>query len=192
MEFRQLRAAHRRIELGGLIALPVGYFALMGAGVFLYAPHYVVFSLLLVLMLLLQRPRSKAGRGAPPDGEPPREPLARAVLDDADACFLRGARFAALAGAAGYFMFLAGLDLDLRMTLAAARDPIVVFEAAAVGFAVAAFGRDVALRYVWKPFAARHAQVWANPVDLNNGRTARNATAFMEWRASVEEQPPST
>jgi hypothetical protein len=164
----------------------------MGAGVFLFAPQYVVFSLLLVLMLLLQRPRSKAAKGPPPDSERPREPLPRAVLDDADACFLRGARFAALAGAAGYFLFLAGLDLDLRMTLAAARDPIVVFAAAAVGFAVAALGRDVALRHVWRSFAARYAQVWANPVDLNNGRTARNATAFMEWRASVEDQPAPT
>lgn len=166
--------------------MPAGYFALMVAGIFLFVPQYVVLSLLLVLPPLLQRPRGKPRRNAPKEADQRHEMVPRAMIDEADALFLRAARFAAMSSAAGYFAFLAGLDISLRRTLADAGDSRIVWAAAAVGIALAVVGRMVVLWRVWKPYASRHPQVWADPLELNKGRTASNAVSFLEWRAALE------
>lgn len=191
MEVRALRRRQLLRETLGYLTLPVLYGALMASGALLWVPSLVLLSLALVLLLLLQM-RSGLAAGAlaaAPQRERRRGKVPAKALEAADGCFLRQVDYTVLANAAGYLVFLVGIDEHLKASLRGELGSSALIAGALVGIAIAIAGREAARRAAWGRYAAVYPTLWSAPTGLDGGRAARSTRDYFDWRSTVEAEP---
>jgi len=183
MDAESLRRTQLYREALGYIALPLGYGALMFAGVFVPSAQLVAISFALVAMLLLQGrsmgvSRRVAMRSAPP---PDSSHVSAKALRAADARFLRQINYTLGANAAGYYVFLFVLDANLRAPPAPGSLSSTVLVGAFVGIALVVGGREVARRAAWRP-----ADGATMPVPVGLRPSGPYPPEYLEWRRRAE------
>jgi hypothetical protein len=190
VDVQELRRVQLARETLGYLAIPLLYGALMAAGVFLYKPELAVFTLILVLLLILQ---ARAGRiastiaaRAGDAGRGPQAP-ARAVAA-ADQSVLAFVTYSTAASMAGYLVFLAALDLTLHMADRGEPGGLPLVLGTLAGIAIVVVGKDVARRLAWRGFAAQFPDVWQGPGGMDRGKRVRTAGQYLDWRMAVNDR----